>query len=243
MKYQNFKLILEKNTMKREIRTTSDGSKTLYINNLNENYHSHHGALQEANHVFIKNGLNKVNFYEINILELGFGTGLNVLVTINDFLKNDKNHIINYFTIEKYPVNRDEVNQLSYGSCFEAAEISEYYNHIHLCEWNKKIEILPNFFLTKFRCDFFEIKNLALPPLDLVYFDCFGARVQPDLWEKELFEMVANSMKIGGLLTTYSSKGSVRRILNELHFKVEKLAGPPGKREMINAVKMDKIED
>ena len=91
--------------MEREIRTTQDGSKTLYIKDLNENYHSHHGALQEANHVFIKNGLNLVNYYEINILELGFGTGLNALVTINDFLKNDKNHVINYFTVEKYPVN------------------------------------------------------------------------------------------------------------------------------------------
>ena len=224
--------------MEREIRTTSDGSKTLYINDLNENYHSHHGALQEADHVFIKNGLNQVNFCEINILELGFGTGLNVLVTINDFLKNDKNHVINYFTIEKYPVNPNEVKELDYGSFFNRPEIEKIYTEIHQCNWNEKTEIAPNFFFTKFNCDFFELKNLAIPKINLVYYDCFGARVQPDLWEKPLFKMVADQMEIGGLLTTYSSKGSVRRILKELHFSVEKMAGPPGKREMINAVKM-----
>ncbi|MBF8456289.1 tRNA (5-methylaminomethyl-2-thiouridine)(34)-methyltransferase MnmD [Kaistella sp. G5-32] len=224
--------------MEREIRTTEDGSKTLYINDLNENYHSHHGALQEANHVFIKNGLNLVYNYEINILELGFGTGLNVLVTINDFLKNDKNHVINYFTIEKYPVNANEVKELDYGSFFDDPDIKKIYDVLHTCEWNQRIEILPNFFFTKFHCDFFDIENLTLPKINLVYYDCFGARVQPDLWEEKIFRMVSNKMEIDGLLTTYSSKGSVRRILKELHFKVEKKAGPPGKREMINAVKM-----
>ena len=100
--------------MKREIKTTADGSKTIFIDELQEGYHSHNGALQEAEHVFIKNGINKVKNYEINILELGFGTGLNALVTINEFLKNDKNHIINYFTLEKYPVTEDEINELNY---------------------------------------------------------------------------------------------------------------------------------
>ena len=227
--------------MEREIRTTSDGSKTLYINDLDENYHSHHGALQEAVHVFIKNGLNSVYFYEINILELGFGTGLNVLVTINDFLKNDKNHIINYYTIEKYPVKEDEVLELDYSHFFEDPKIKNIYQQIHTCNWNEKTEILPNFFFTKFNCDFFELKNLELPKINLVYYDCFGARVQPDLWEKPLFEMVADKMEVGSLLTTYSSKGSVRRILQELNFKVEKMAGPPGKREMINAIKMNDV--
>ncbi|MDQ0475845.1 tRNA (5-methylaminomethyl-2-thiouridine)(34)-methyltransferase MnmD [Chryseobacterium sp. MDT2-18] len=223
--------------MEREIKTTSDGSKTLYINDLNENYHSHHGALQEAQHVFIDNGLNLIKNCNINILELGFGTGLNVLVTIDEFLKTDKSHIIHYFTLEKYPINEREVNELDYGSIFHKTEMPEIYQKIHAINWNETTEILPQFFLTKYHCDFFEIKNLNLPEIDLVYFDCFGARVQPDLWEKPLFEMVANTMTPGALLTTYSSKGSVRRILEELGFNVEKKAGPPGKREMINAVK------
>ncbi|WP_234110566.1 MULTISPECIES: tRNA (5-methylaminomethyl-2-thiouridine)(34)-methyltransferase MnmD [Chryseobacterium] len=224
--------------MKREVKVTSDGSKTLYINDLNENYHSHHGAMQEAQHVFIKNGLKLKYDSEINILELGFGTGLNVLVTIDEFLKNDKNHVVQYFTIEKYPVNESEVKELGYDSFFDEPKMNEYYQKLHQCAWNVKHEILPNFFFTKYQCDFFELKNLDLPPIDLVYYDCFGARVQPDLWEKPLFEMVADKMEQGGLLTTYASKGSVRRILQELDFKVEKKDGPPGKREMINAVLM-----
>lgn len=223
--------------MKREIKTTSDGSKTLFINDLEENYHSHHGALQEAQHVFIDNGLKLLNDYEINILELGFGTGLNVLVTIDEFLKTDKNHVFHYFTIEKYPVQDHEVKDLAYDSIFEGAQFSEIYQKIHTCEWNITTEILPRFYFTKYQCDFFELEKLNLPAIDLVYYDCFGARVQPDLWEKPLFKMVTDTMKKGGLLTTYSSKGSVRRILQELGMHVEKKAGPPGKREMINAVK------
>mgnify|MGYP003438327891 FL=1 len=226
--------------MKREIKTTSDGSKTLYISELNENYHSHHGALQEARHVFIDNGLKTVQNYEINILELGFGTGLNVLVTIDEFLKTDKNHVIHYSTIEKYPVNECEVTELSYDSFFDEPNIKEYYRKLHECEWNKTTELFPNFFFTKYHRDFFDLKEIELPKINLVYYDCFGARVQPDLWEKPLFEMVADKMEMGGLLTTYSSKGSVRRILEELNFKVEKKTGPPGKREMINAIKLRK---
>ena len=226
--------------MKREIKTTSDGSKTLYISELNENYHSHHGALQEARHVFIDNGLKTVQNYEINILELGFGTGLNGLVTIDEFLKTDKNHVIHYSTIEKYPVNECEVTELSYDSFFDEPNIKEYYRKLHECEWNKTTELFPNFFFTKYHRDFFDLKEIELPKINLVYYDCFGARVQPDLWEKPLFEMVADKMEMGGLLTTYSSKGSVRRILEELNFKVEKKTEPPGKREMINAIKLRK---
>ena len=226
--------------MKREIKITSDGSKTLYISELNENYHSHHGALQEARHVFIDNGLKTVQNYEINILELGFGTGLNVLVTIDEFLKTDKNHVIHYSTIEKYPVDECEVTELSYDSFFDEPNIKEYYRKLHECEWNKTTELFPNFFFTKYHRDFFDLKEIELPKINLVYYDCFGARVQPDLWEKPLFEMVADKMEMGGLLTTYSSKGSVRRILEELNFKVEKKTGPPGKREMINAIKLRK---
>lgn len=224
--------------MEREIKTTQDGSKTLYIKDLNENYHSHHGALQEAEHVFINNGLKLLNDCEINILELGFGTGLNVLVTINEFLKTDKNHIIHYFTLEKYPITSSEIENLSYESLFDSEKLKKIYFDIHQAEWEKPFEVLPNFFLTKIKCDFFDLQNINLPPINLVYFDCFGARVQPDLWEKSLFELVADKMSQNGLLTTYSSKGSVRRVLQELNFKVEKKAGPLGKREMINAIKL-----
>lgn len=226
--------------MKRELKTTLDGSKTLFISELNETYHSHNGALQEANHVFIKNGLNKLNFCEINILELGFGTGLNTLVTINEFLCNPKNQKINYYTIEKYPISEEEISLLSYASHFNFENSQEIYKKLHTLDWNISHEILPGFFFTKFNCDFFFLEHLPLPTINLVYYDCFGAQVQPDLWEKPLFEMVKNKMSEGGLLTTYSSKGSVRRILKELNFEVSKLEGPKGKREMINAVLLEK---
>lgn len=229
---------MKKISLEREIKTTNDGSKTLFISDLNENYHSHHGALQEAEHVFIKNGLNLLNDYEINILELGFGTGLNVLVTINEYLKTDKNHIINYFTLEKYPIKESEIEDLAYFELFDNPELKNIYQKIHQTDWEKSIEIVKNFNLKKIKCDFFKLNDLDLPKINLVYYDCFGARVQPDLWEKPLFEMVSDKMDVNGLLTTYSSKGSVRRILEELNFKVEKKQGPPGKREMINAVKL-----
>lgn len=224
--------------MKREIKTTKDGSKTLYINDLNESYHSGHGALQESRHVFINNGLILKNNYEINILELGFGTGLNVLVTIDEFLKSNTIKKINYFTIEKYPISETEITGLGYGALFNNPEMQKINVKTHFCEWEKPCEILPNFNLFKFECDFFNLKNLNLPKIDLVYFDCFGAKVQPDLWEKPLLEMVAEKMETGGLFTTYSSKGSVRRALKELNFEVKKVPGPPGKREMINAIKL-----
>ena len=223
--------------MKRELIATSDGSKTLLINDLNETYHSKHGALQEAVHVFINNGLNLVNDQEINILELGFGTGLNVLVTFDAYLRNNKNQKINYFGIEKYPIFFKEASELSYSELFPNEIVKKMALKIHETEWEKSVDLDESFSLTKLKTDFFNIKNVNIPSVNLVYFDCFGARIQPDLWEKELIEIVASKMKTGGLFTTYSSKGSVRRILIELGFEVEKRQGPPGKREMMIAWK------
>ena len=221
--------------MKRIVKTTGDNSRTLYIEELDECYHSHHGALQEAEHVFIKNGLEKLDEKEINILEMGFGTGLNVLVTMQKFLQS-ADLKINYYSLEKYPISQEEVQNLDYGKLFENPVIKEAYTEIHSCEWEMLVQIQPNFFLKKIKTDFFELDKINLPEIDLVYYDCFGARVQPDLWEKSLFELVKNKMKKGGLLTTYSSKGSVRRVLQELGFEVQKLDGPKGKREMLNAI-------
>ncbi|MEC5395446.1 tRNA (5-methylaminomethyl-2-thiouridine)(34)-methyltransferase MnmD [Bergeyella sp. RCAD1439] len=223
--------------MKREVKTTNDGSKTLFINELNEGYHSGHGALQEAQHVFIKNGLKQLNHYEINILELGFGTGLNVLVSIDEYLKNEPHQKIRYFGLEKYPVQPEEIEALNYPSLFQNPEIKIHNTKIHQIPWEEEHPILPNFHLTKIKTDFHQLASIELPPIDLVYFDCFGARVQPDLWERPLLEMVSQKMRQGGLFTTYSSKGSVRRILQDLGFEVEKKQGPPGKREMLNAIK------
>ena len=142
------------------------------------------------------------------------------------------------FILSLITEKENELEILDYSSFFELDLVKDSYYKIHDAEWNLPLEIVPNFILTKFKNDFFDLPKLNMKLIDLVYFDCFGARVQPDLWEKPLFEIVANKMADGALLTTYSSKGSVRRILQDLNFKVEKKAGPPGKREMINAYKM-----
>lgn len=223
--------------MNRTIKKTSDGSKTLYVNSLDETYHSHHGAVQEAEHVFIKNGLKHLNLNEINILEMGFGTGLNVLVTINEFLKNDYIKKINYYALEKYPVNDDEIAELNYPQHFSDDKMENINQKIHQSDWERSVEIVPDFHLHKIQKDFYDLDKIDLPPVDLVYFDCFGARVQPDLWEEKLIKTVTDKIKTGGLFTTYSSKGSVRRILLAQNMKVEKKEGPPGKREMMNAWK------
>ena len=224
--------------MNRTIKETSDGSKTLYVNSLDETYHSHHGAVQEAEHVFIKNGLKQLNLNEINILELGFGTGLNVLVTIDEYLKNGNIQKINYYTLEKYPINSTEISELNYSQHFSSEKMKNINEKIHSCNWEESVEIIPNFFLNKINQDFFNLKTIDLPPINLVYFDCFGARVQPDLWEEDLIKMVTDKINIGGLFTTYSSKGSVRRILLAQNMNVEKMQGPPGKREMMIAWKV-----
>jgi len=221
----------------RSVIVTQDGSKTLSVDNLGETYHSKNGALQEAEHVFIKNGIKRLNKNEINILELGFGTGLNVLVTFNEYLKSNIYKKINYFSVEKYPIKLNEVKELRYNELFENKHVSDTFVRIHSLNWDKLEKIESEFYLKKIKTDFFNIKNIKLFPIDLVYFDCFGSRVQPDLWEKDLLKIVADKMTVGGLFTTYSSKGSVRRILKELNFEVEKLNGPKGKREMINAWK------
>lgn len=221
--------------MERVIKETADGSKTLYIKDLNESYHSNHGAVAEAQHVFIKNGYNLINNCHINILEMGFGTGLNVLATLNEFLKSDKNHTVSYFTLEKYPLKQNELAQLHYENHFP--HLTCQFEKLHNLPWNVEAEVMPGFWLKKIHCDFFELKNFELPPIDLVYFDCFGARVQPDLWDKNLLEMVTAKMAENAVFTTYASKGSVRRTLQDLGLQVNKVPGPPGKREMMIARK------
>ncbi|NAW51871.1 tRNA (5-methylaminomethyl-2-thiouridine)(34)-methyltransferase MnmD [Elizabethkingia argentiflava] len=223
--------------MLRSLKTTGDGSKTLYVSNLNETYHSHHGALLEAQHIFIKNGINRVKKCEINILELGFGTGLNTLVTLDRFLTSDFYQAVNYYAMEKYPLSPDEIYPLAYSDFFENKMVKDAFMQIHHIEWEKLENIQKNFQLQKIKADFFKLQSIELPPIDLVYFDCFSARVQPDLWEEPLIKMVTEKMSSGGLFTTYSCKGSLQRILKNLNLKVEKLEGPKGKREMINAWK------
>ncbi len=212
---------------------TADGSTTIHITEWDEQYHSKHGAIQEAKHVFIKNGLALFANQKISILEIGFGTGLNCFITFLEALKT--NLKIDCVGVEAYPLVADEVEKMNYIDQLEANEFGDIFNKMHQQDWEIKGEISPEFSLTKRKQFFNEIKDEN--KFNLIYFDAFGARVQPELWTEEIFEKMHKALKPGGVLVTYSAKGSVRRAMLAVGFLVEKLPGPPGKREMLRAKK------
>ncbi len=219
--------------MKREIIITADGSTTIHMPEWNEQYHSKHGAIQEAYHVFIKNGLETHSSKQLSILEIGFGTGLNCFITLLEAAQ--KNIGIDYTGIEAYPIQEDEILQLNYVSELETRNFAHKFEEMHLFPWNEKQKVHESFYLTK-RQQF--IKDIDdVEKFDLIYFDAFGARVQPELWTEDIFQRMYNSLKKDGVLVTYSAKGSVRRAMLAVGFTVSKLPGPPGKREMLHAVK------
>lgn len=219
--------------MKREIITTADGSKTIQIKEWQEQYHSKHGAIQEAYHVFIRSGLDLFKNRDLNILEIGFGTGLNALITL---LEHEKLGLTIYYTgIEAYPVSRDELDQLNYLEALDAIAHKGDFQQMHKSGWGEDVEITTNFKLRKEQKDFKDISSSQL--YDLVYFDAFGARVQPELWTVEIFQIMFEALKPQGYLVTYAAKGSVRRAMLSVGFLVERLPGPPGKREMLRARK------
>ncbi|MFV0249268.1 MAG: tRNA (5-methylaminomethyl-2-thiouridine)(34)-methyltransferase MnmD [Tenacibaculum sp.] len=216
--------------MQREIIITSDGSTSVYLPEWNEYYHSKHGAIKEAYHVFIRNGLEKLQKNAISILELGFGTGLNCFIT---FLES-KNKI-NYTGVDAYPLSAHELSKLNYISELKAEKHTAIFNKLHELSWGKKHSITHNFFLTKQLKFFKDITDVSC--YDLIYFDAFGARVQPELWTEEIFFKMFKALNANGFLVTYAAKGSVRRAMQAVGFLVKKLPGPPGKREMLRAIK------
>jgi tRNA U34 5-methylaminomethyl-2-thiouridine-forming methyltransferase MnmC len=222
--------------MKRVLLTTGDGSITIHLPDWNEQYHSKHGAIAEAEHVFINNGLtyfNTINSPQvISILEIGFGTGLNCFLTLLEAQKNKKLHI-NYTGVEAYPVEFSEIEGLNYSYLLKASEVD--FTKLHTVPWEKASVIQTNFQLTKRKQFFSEINDKE--DYNLIYFDAFGARVQPELWTVTVFETMFNALKFGGVLVTYAAKGSVRRAMQEVGFVIERLPGPPGKREMLRATK------
>ena len=227
--------------MKRQIITTSDGSTTIHLPDWNEQYHSKHGAIQEAIHVFINTGLHyycknrllaSKNF-NISILEIGFGTGLNAFITFLETTKSDL--AIDYVGVEAYPISEKEVTQLNYVNELKAQSFNKEFGLMHSTLWEEKISISSDFQLTKRKQFFEDIDDEN--EFNIVYFDAFGARNQPELWTETIFEKMYKALKENGVLVTYSAKGSVRRALQKVGFAVERLPGPPGKREMLRAVK------
>ena len=220
--------------MKREILHTLDGSTTIHLPDWNESYHSKHGAIQEAYHVFIKNGFSLFQDKPMSILEIGFGTALNAFIT---FLESQKSlQTIDYVGVEAYPISAEEVLQMNYVTELDAEKERPIFELMHQSNWEEKISVSPNFTLTKRKQFFDEISDEN--QYNLIYFDAFGYRVQPELWSTEIFEKMYNALKANGVLVTYAARGVVKRSMIEVGFTVEKLAGPPGKREMFRATKL-----
>ena len=222
--------------MKREILITSDGSTTIHLPDWDEQYHSKHGAIQEAYHVFLRAGFNHIikNTKDVSILEIGFGTGLNAFIT---FLEAEIKAIkINYVGVEAYPISAEEILELNYVKELNAAKHQLIFDKLHTVSWEEKQPISVDFQLTKRKQFFQDISDKNV--FDLIYFDAFGAQNQPELWTEDIFLRMFTAIKENGILVTYSAKGSVRRAMQTVGFTVERIPGPPGKREMLRARKL-----
>ena len=219
--------------MQQKIILTKDGSETIFLPEIKETYHSKYGAIQEANHVFIKNGLNFFNKSSLKIFEMGFGTGLNCLLSA--IKASEEKVLIDYFTIEPFPVERDIINDLNYISII-GNEYFDLFNKIHDVNWESRNIISQNFSLTKNQCT---IQNYSFKKnyFDVIFYDAFGPRVQPDLWSFNILQKNYFGLRKGGILVTYCAQGQFKRNLKKIGFKVIPMPGPVGKREMTIAIK------
>ena len=216
--------------MNRKIVFSGDGSPTLYVEELNQHYHSLFGARTESEHIFIHAGLDAMKKKDIHLLEVGFGTGLNAYLS---FISKKPEASIKYFSIEKYPLIRNEWEALNYFPSDD--HYTETWKNIHICEWEKWNLIGEGFELFKTMCDF---NQCDLPDgQDLIYFDAFSPDAQPELWSAGNFNKLYSCMKPGGIMVTYSVKGIVKQRLKDAGFQIEKLPGPPGKRQILRAIK------
>lgn len=219
--------------VKKERIITEDGSHSFWVPELNETYHSRFGAIQESKHVYINAGLKALpHVSSIQVLEVGFGTGLNALLTLLEPCTCGAN--IDYTTLEPYPLTDDEYSHLNYGSFFDGAAPA-LLQTLHEAAWQQRVVIAKGFVLNKLNIllqDF-----VPQQQFHLVYFDAFAPAVQPELWTTTIFEKIYNAVYDEGIVVTYCSKVQVQKAMKEAGFAVEKLAGPTGKREMIRARK------
>jgi tRNA U34 5-methylaminomethyl-2-thiouridine-forming methyltransferase MnmC len=221
--------------MKREIKLTSDGSRTIYLPELDETYHSNHGAFNEAMHIFIEQGIRTFSPEKtVRIFEMGFGTGLNSLLTLIESITRD--YTIEYTGIEAFPVAMELVSELDYCTYLNW-DSPEDFTQMHTLTWGEKHQITPAFSFQKIHQKI-EDYQPELNHFELVYYDAFGPRVQGDLWQPMILEKMHTLLKPGGVLVTYCAQGQVKRDLKALGFEVVSLPGPPGKREMTKAIKI-----
>jgi tRNA U34 5-methylaminomethyl-2-thiouridine-forming methyltransferase MnmC len=218
--------------MQTELKITEDGSHTLFVPEIDECYHSTHGAIQESRHIFIEAGLKQCIKHEVRVFEIGFGTGLNAFLTLLEAEGSNKK--IHYTTFEKYPVEIEKAIQLNYPEEI-APDKKQLFEQLHTSPWNEEIRITPYFTLKKIETDF--TRAIFEDDFDVVYFDAFSPEKQPEMWSKELFSKIYTHCNQGAILTTYCAKGIVRRAMQDAGFKVERLPGPPGKREILRGRK------
>jgi tRNA U34 5-methylaminomethyl-2-thiouridine-forming methyltransferase MnmC len=229
--------------MKREIKIiqTEDGSHSLYVPELNESYHSFHGALSESMHVFIKKGLlhwleQHPEAAEVKILEVGLGTALNALLTIRETF-NHKKTDFDYTALEAFPLEPEITQKLNYGEMMKDETLAELFVKLHEAAWNLKVKLTHNFFIQKMYTKLEDFQQ-ADQSFDVVYYDAFAPSKQAEMWTQELLAKVAAMIKAGGVLVTYCAKGQFKRDLKAVGFEVETLDGPPGKKEMVRGTKV-----
>lgn len=223
---------MENDPLKPRIVESDDGSHTLRVDALNEHYHSHKGAVQESNYVFLKMGLELFKEREhIRILEVGFGTGLNALLTA----LSANGPSVHYVTLETYPLEMDLVRQLNYPAIIARDQAETFFEAMHNAAWNEPVAIHDRFTLEKRATALQDLPTID--PVDLVYYDAFAPHAQPELWEPVIWTSLIERMNPKGVLVTYCAKGQVRRDMQAAGFEVERLEGPPGKREMLRATK------
>lgn len=217
-----------------ELFKTDDGSDTLFVRELGEHYHSTFGAVQESMHIFITSGLRLCDQPVLNLFEVGFGTGLNAYLTALETIKTKQT--IRYFTIEKYPLQAKIWTALNYPTIIPKGD-PELFRKIHEAPWNEDVKITEYFSIQKISSDLTVIDYTTMPLFDLIYFDAFSPEKQPELWETKIFHQISEHSAPMAKIVTYCAKGVVRRSLIEAGFTVERIPGPPGKREILRGTK------
>lgn len=214
---------------------TQDGSHSIFSPTFGVTYHSKYGAIQESQHVFIEAGLYEAGLHkkELSILGIGFGTGLNALMTSIEATRRDLN--ISYTAVENFPVPVQEAVQLNYPEVLNAPEYRPLFEKMHEMDWGQQEILSPNFQFRKLQKTFQSLQFKQ--EFDLIYFDAFAPSTQPELWEEDVLSIMYEALMDEGLLVTYCAKGAVKRSLKSLGFMIEALKGPPGKREMTRAKK------
>lgn len=220
--------------MEKVFMITEDGSQTVYLPEMDEHYHSIHGAVGESLHIYIEQGLLFSGKKTLTVLEIGFGTGLNAFLSYA-YAQKENLHI-NYCSLEKYPLSEQEYGLLNYPKII-FPEYAQTFNHLHEAEWNTTEKISDNFHLNKVHEDLLTFQFEEIPKFDVVFYDAFAPGKQPEMWSDEILHRVAASVKKDGILVTYCAKGAVRRTLSAAGFNMERIPGPKGKKEILRGKK------